>query len=109
MKRFIILALLLLASGSAYAEPTSATTYITSIRPYIIGGGQGDILLIVQSSNVCNTVNFKIDLSQAGSKEAYAAALTAFVANYPVTLEVSDYFGCTGDWTRLQSITIYHN
>lgn len=112
MKKIILIAitsLLLAFTGICYAEPTTTPTYINTIRPYMQSsstGVSGSVLITVDSSNLCNTNNFMIDLSMSGGKEAYAAALTAFSTDKRVMLEILSSRGCTGDWTVLQSIYI---
>ena len=94
---------------ACYAEPTTAATTIQQIRTYMQTASSGvssSILLTVTNSNICNTNNFLIDMSMSGGKEAYATALVAFTTGKSVMLEVSNATGCTGDWTKLQSIYV---
>lgn len=112
MKKIALIGVTLLLSvftHICYAEPTTAITYISTIRPYMQSsntGISGSVLITVDSSNLCNTNNFLIDLSMSGGKEAYAAALTAFSTDKRVMLEILNATGCTGDWTKLQSIYV---
>ncbi len=91
-----------------YAEPTTESTKINSLRLYMFEDVSmaGHVLITVASSNLCNTNSFKIDLSLGGGTEAYSMALAAFISGKEVQLEILNSKGCTGDWTSLQSVII---
>ncbi len=107
---YLVMSLLFvgLLSSQTYAEPTTAPTFITQIRPYVFEdqNQKGHVLITVESSNQCGTTNFKLNLNNPGSKEAYAAALAALMSKTKVRLEILNSSGCSGDWTTLQSITV---
>jgi hypothetical protein len=61
------------------------------------------VYVYIDQVSLCNTNLYKIDLSVSGSKEMYAAALSALLADKPVKVEVA---ACTGWGTTMQSIYI---
>lgn len=87
------------------AEPTGVAMKILYIRPYADGAG-GRVYIRVDQSTLCNTDSFMLDLSLSGSKEVYAAALSAFLNGRSVEIEVSNASGCQGWGTAIQSIYI---
>src|ERR1700739_19032 len=98
LKYLSALALISISPCLAIAGPESAAMEITNIRPYRIEGG-GRIYIDVNSSSFCNTMTFSIDNTLPGSKQAYAAALSAMLAGKKVRLEVDT---CAGWGTTLR-------
>jgi hypothetical protein len=110
MKNIFLLSLLFVLSNISYAEPTSGDILIVSIRPY--QGAQstnttrgGSVYIQVDSQPFCGTNTFRIDMSFEGSKEMYAAAMSAMLTGKKVNLEMKPASVCS--WGHeLQSIYI---
>lgn len=90
----------------ASAGPMSTPVQILQIRPYIShGANPGVIFIKVDQSSLCNTATYSIDMGSGGGREAYAAALTAFLVEKPVIIELVSS-GCSGAGTKIQSIVL---
>ncbi len=104
--RWLLIALaIVFVSTPALAEPTGVPVKILSLRPYNTPTGANVYVEVSQSGAPCDTQGYTIDLSWVGSKEVYAAAMTALVADKSVRVEAVNS-GCTGWGTKVQSITI---
>ena len=100
----IVALMFICMSSVAIADPTGGPFDITLIRPYNSDGGSGAVFIHVSDNSLCETSVFKIDLSYGGSREAYAAAITAFTTNKKISIEVVNSTGCNGWGTTIQSI-----
>lgn len=102
----IIIAVILLLSSIAYSEPTTNPLTLVSVRPYN-HQVNGAVFLMVNKNSLCDTDTYQIDLSRAGSKEVYSAALAAMMAGKKVKIEI-DNEGCSDPkWsTKVQSLYI---
>jgi hypothetical protein len=58
---------------------------------------------MVETAEICNTKEFAIDLSKAGSQEIYSAALAAMMAGKKVQIEVAS---CNGWGTPILAIIV---
>jgi hypothetical protein len=101
MKKILSAFLFLIFSTFAFAEPTGAPVKITSMRTYV---GTGIVFIATDSNALCGTGTFTLDTKIAGGKEAYAAALAAYLSGKTITIEISNATGCTGWGTQIQSI-----
>lgn len=89
--------------GSVAAEPTTAPAKIRMIRTYNSDGGTGSVYVQLDNKSLCDTDTYKINLAWGGSKQVLATALSAFLADSSVRIEVANA-GCTGWGTLVQSI-----
>jgi hypothetical protein len=95
------------------AEPTSPPTTIVSLRPYV--GTSTVFVQVADRLSLCNTEVYTLDTSKPNGKNAYAAALSALVANKRVQLELTNAANpCTTPWganwgAELQSIFVLSN
>jgi hypothetical protein len=88
----------------ASAGPRTPAVRIVQVRPHISqGANPGTVFIETDQASLCNTSVYSIDMGNGGSKEAYAAALAAFIVDKPVVLELVNT-GCTGAGTKIQSI-----
>lgn len=96
------------ASSTCLAEPSTNPSTIKHLRIYMVEDStqKGQVLIVLDESNLCETTSFKIDMSLAGGEQAYALALAAYTTNSKVRLEILNSKGCTGPWTVLQSVMI---
>lgn len=92
-------------SAGAFADPTTAPVSILFIRPYNNSATAGAAYIQVDQTSVCDTNVYRVNFALNNSKEVYAAALAAFLANRKVKIEVVNT-GCTGWGTDIQSIFV---
>jgi steroid 5-alpha reductase family enzyme len=102
--RKILVLLVLLFPSLVLSEPTTEPVNITHIRPYN-STGSGAVFIHTDTTSLCDTSVYKIDLSWGGSKEILSVALAALMANKQVRIEI-DNAGCTGWGSRIQSMYI---
>jgi hypothetical protein len=102
-----ILCLCVSAIAAARAEPTTVAVNITELRPYNIEGTTAGsaVFVAVDLVSACDTNVYKIDLRFAGSREVYAAVLSAFLTGKKVRIEVVNS-GCTGWGSSIQSVYV---
>ncbi|WP_219726806.1 hypothetical protein [Janthinobacterium sp. AD80] len=105
IKHAILIGALCAAAPLAIAGPESGPVGITSLRPYMSepANGEARIYISLDSDVFCGTNVFSIDNTRPGSKQAYAAALSALVAGKKNQLEVD---ACAGWGTTLRSLYI---
>ena len=90
----------------AQAEPTGPAVSIVNLRPYNgEGAPNGAVFVMVDKATLCDTNVYMIDMAFGGSKEVYAAALTAFATGKQIQIEIVNS-GCTGWGTKVQSLYI---
>jgi len=94
-------------STAVRAEPTMAPHSIVYIRPYLNSGNANSGMVYVQidTTDLCATNTYAIDLTWGGSKQLVATLMLALVENKKVQIEI-DNAGCaTPSWnTRVQSV-----
>jgi len=94
-------------STAVHAEPTMAPHAIVYIRPYLNSGNANSGMVYVQidTTDLCATNTYAIDLTWGGSKQLVATLMLALAQNKKVQIEI-DNAGCaTPSWnTRIQSI-----
>ena len=101
--------LLLLActlSFSAHSGETSDLAEVLRLRPLSDSGTAG-VYMLLKSSTICETTEFRIDLAKIGGQEMYSAALAAMLAGKKIQVEAVTS-GCTGWGTELRSIYIHN-
>jgi hypothetical protein len=105
-RKYFCVFLVAVLSSVVIAEPTTSAVTITRLRPYNTSGW-GVVYLSVSQTSLCNSNSYVIDLSWAGAKEIYAAALAAMMAGKQVQVEI-DNAGCaTPGWTtKVQSLVV---
>lgn len=89
--------------GPVLAEPTTDPVKIRMIRTYNSDGGAGSVYVQIDNKSLCETDTYKINLAWGGSKQVLATALSAFLTDNSVRIEVANA-GCTGWGTLVQSI-----
>ncbi len=104
--RLLLIALVTcFVSAAALAEPTGVPVKILSLRPYNGPTGGAVYVEVSQVGAPCDTQGYVIDLLWVGSREVYAAAMSALMADKFVRVEAVNT-GCAGWGTKIQSITI---
>lgn len=108
LPKFALLALLCLLPVISFGEPTSGPLKIDHVRAYNHQNPPeqtGFALIRLSQPSLCETDTYRIEPAWSGGKELFATALSAFLADKPVPVEVVDS-GCTGWGIRLQSLYI---
>lgn len=103
--RLLLVLLFGFVSAPAFSEPTGVPVKILSLRPYNTPTGGNIYVEVSQSGAPCDTQGYVIDLSWIGAREAYAAALSALMADKFVRIEAVNS-GCAGWGTKIQSIIL---
>lgn len=103
--KYIILIIGIFISVNTLAEPTGALTEVLTIRAFAEGNG-GVFVKVSTSNYMCDTNEFKVDLSKSGGAEIYSMLLASMMSGKKVRLEIVSS-GCTGWGTELRSVYIH--
>lgn len=80
----LLLAMTTAVPTVTFAEPTSGYGKVMLLRPY----GTNSVFVTLDAY-LCNTNVFTIDVTTAGGKAMYAAALTGLTTQLPVAIEMA--------------------
>src|SRR6266568_5758144 len=79
-------------SAAVHAEPTSGPHTIVYIRPYLnsANANLGMVYFQIESTDLCATNIYAIDLTWGGSKQLVATLMLAFAENKKVQIEIDN-------------------
>lgn len=109
MKKLIAIAIIATTSATAAAQTTTSPAHITQVST---GWGYDSFSLFVSTplpnpAGCALTDSATVSADSSGYKTYYAAALTAFTNDFPVTLVISNS-ACEGSRPRIVGVGMTH-